>query len=176
MRASVVSVMVVLIMVCCIAGAATNDLVVGVPYGLAPAAVKDGDEAFTRTWTRRPTALLRLSRDGVETGGLQLDLGWAWYHDHRGNVDGLGSPTVDAPALYAQVPVAGLGDWAYISFGGFVPFGYVDRARPEFSLNTRVGSWWAGHPPWLDPEVGVYVAASPWNAFGVMVGLVHLRF
>jgi hypothetical protein len=128
-----------------------------------------------------PLALVRLfpgDGAGASVGDFQLHFGVAWYHDHRGR-DGKTGVTFDPTddlAAYLQVPVASLADKAYISVGCVVPAGYPERARPSFSLATMPGLWCEGWPKWANAEVGAYVMASPYNAWGVQVGLVNIRF
>jgi hypothetical protein len=108
---------------------------------------------------------------------FQLRIGACWYHDHRptDREVNISLPVINDIGAYIQTPLV---EWdkAYISAGYVFPFNYTERSRPEFSLDTRVGYWWKDCPTWLDFEIGAYVAVSPYNASGVQVGFLNLRF
>ena len=96
---------------------------------------------------------------------FDVRFGVASYTDQYGGTGG---------ALYVQTPVVEWGDF-WISAGGVFPVENMDRSRPEFSLATSVGRW-VDCPRWMNFELGAYVAASPYGAWGGQVGLVNMRF
>jgi len=113
------------------------------------------------------TAIAKDSLLGFQKGDdgynyeLHVSTGVAWYHDHRQYQAAIGyqPDAVDTLALYIQTPIASyLG--MDICFGGISPLGYVERTRPEFSLDKTLGNI----------EMGIYWAMSPYSAFGAMVG------
>ena len=99
---------------------------------------------------------------GSENYQLKVSGGVAYYHDHRQHLYDIGYQpgATDAVGIYLQTPVASLYG-IDICFGGVSPLGYVDRTRPEFSLDKLI---------YKNVEVGVYWAASPYNAYGAMIG------
>ena len=114
----------------------------------------------------------------VMAGGLEF-VAKKWFNDEPFDVRfGVASYTDSyggtGGALYVQTPVVQWSD-LWLSFGGVFPVENMDRSRPEFSLATSVGCW-VDCPKWMNWELGVYVAASPYEAWGGQVGLVNMRF
>ena len=99
---------------------------------------------------------------GNDSYTFRIDAGVAWYHDHRQYQYDISyqPPVVDALGLYVQTPVASIYG-IDICIGGLSPLGYVERTKPEFSLNKTV---------WKNAEIGVSWMASPYNAYGLLVG------
>lgn len=127
--------------------------------------------------SREPLALVQTYSE-TNDWEFQLHFGLAWYHDHRPTDRALNHdfPSTDDLAVYVQVPIVSVWDRVYLSFGGVFPVSYIGRSRPSFALDTKPSLWCEKWPQWANVEVGAYVLASPWNAWGAQVGLINLRF
>ena len=63
-------------------------------------------------------------------------------------------------AIYVQTPIASMYNIDFC-IGGISPIGYVERSRPEFSLNKIISK---------NIEIGLAWLASPYQAFSLLFG------
>ena len=120
--------------------------------------------AMTTVTTMASTNSLTLFNLGNPDYKFRVSAGVAWYHDHRqyqyeDNLEFQPDP-VNALGLYLQMPVASICN-VDICFGGVTPLGYVERTRPELSLDKLIGK---------HVEIGLAWMASPYQAFSVLLG------
>ena len=104
-----------------------------------------------------------------------LSLGISSYTECSSRLDNSSSLTT---SYFMQFPVVEYND-TRINFGVVVPNIEMRRTRPEFSVSYSLRQFvrtWFNPPAWVPFEAGVYVAMSPWQAFGVQLPLVRVNF
>lgn len=93
---------------------------------------------------------------------FHVSAGVAYYHDHKPYQYDINyqEKSIDTMAIYVQTPIASMYNIDFC-IGGISPIGYVERSRPEFSLNKIISK---------NIEIGLAWLASPYQAFSLLFG------
>ena len=97
--------------------------------------------------------------------------GVGYYRDHRFRHS---DESLESMSFFVEFVVTELGPFSF-ALGGVFPVENYNRSRPSFSVSTTWGSI-MNKESWLDPGVGVFLAASPYSAWGVNITIFRIDF